>query len=134
MKFISKESIISKAIVPIGRSAWNQGVAVYEMELINEMFDDRTVLNEDDLKKSWIGHCLIHNNFSDWVSYSRGGLSLIYDQDIAERLCTPSEFKKAEKNGFLRANSREDWLECQGRALYQAAERIKAAIREIVAE
>ena len=68
--------------------------------------------------------------FEDWKSYSRTGCSLIYNQDIAKRLCTPSEYKRAEKNEFFRANSREDWLDCQGRALYQAGEMIKAAIRE----
>jgi hypothetical protein len=132
MKYISKTSIISKACI-MGRSAWSQGVAVYAMELINEMFGDHTVLTGEEIKKTWIGHLFVHGNFQDWISYSRGGCSLIYNEDIAGRLCTPSEFKRAEKNEFIRANSREDWLDCQGRALYQAAEKIKAAIREEIA-
>ena len=127
MKYITKSSIISKACT-MERSAWSRGVSVYAAELINELFSEKTILDADQIKKTWIGHLLVHNNFQDWISYSRGGCSLIYNEDIAERLCTPSELKRAEKNGYFRANSREDWLDCQGRALYQAAERIKAAI------
>ena len=129
MKYITKSSTISRACIS-GRSAWSQGVSVYAAEIINELFSEKTILDADQIKKTWMGGLLVHNNFQDWISYSNGGLSLIYNEDIAERLCTPSEFKRAEKNCFLRANSREDWLECQGRALYQAAERVKDAIRE----
>ena len=63
------------------------------------------------------------NGASDWSQYSWGGCSLIYDGDIAERLCTPSELKKT-RNGERRPNSREDWLDVQARALYQASNSI----------
>ena len=48
-----------------------------------------------------------------------GGCSLIYNGDIAERLCTPSELKKT-RNGERRPNDREMWLDTQTRALRQA--------------
>ena len=42
------------------------------------------------------------------------------DADIAERLCAPSELKR-KKGGDLQPSSRETWLDCQARALSQAA-------------
>ena len=56
----------------------------------------------------------------DWKEYSWGGRSLIYDQDIAERLSSPSELRKTN-NGQRRPNAREEWLDTQARALYQAS-------------
>ena len=63
------------------------------------------------------------NGAQDWNKYSWGGSSLIYDGDIAERLCTPSELKKT-RNGERRPNGREEWLDTQARALHQAAKRV----------
>lgn len=58
---------------------------------------------------------------------SRGGNWLIYNDDIAAHYCTPSELKRVtHKDGTIRdhANSREDWLDVQARAHYQALIRI----------
>ena len=65
-----------------------------------------------------------------WIGqkYSYGGCSLIYDSQIAERLCTPSEFKKKD-GGRLAPNSKESWLDVQTRALYQACVRITRKFR-----
>lgn len=71
------------------------------------------------------------NGAQDWEQYSWGGSALIYDCDIAERLCCPSELKKT-RNGERRPNSREEWLDVQARALYQAASRVVNAYREEV--
>lgn len=49
-----------------------------------------------------------------------GGSALIYNADIAKHYCTPSELKKTH-NGERKPNSREDWLDVQARALWQAA-------------
>ena len=35
------------------------------------------------------------NGAERWQEYSDGGCSLIYDGDIAARVCTPSEYKRA---------------------------------------
>lgn len=53
---------------------------------------------------------------------SEGGNFLIYTNDIAYNLATPSEIKKCtRKDGSLRdPNPRETWLDCQTRAVYQA--------------
>ena len=68
------------------------------------------------------------NGAQDWEQYSWGGSALIYDGDIAERLCCPSELKKT-RNGERRPNSREEWLDVQARALYQASSRVVNAYR-----
>ena len=51
---------------------------------------------------------------------------MIYDGDIAERLCCPSELKKT-RNGERRPNSREEWLDVQARALRQASYMVRRA-------
>ena len=66
----------------------------------------------------------------DWLEYSEGGCALVYDEDIAERLCTPSELKK-KKGGRLQPNSRETWIEIQARALYKAASLILRSAKHI---
>lgn len=64
-------------------------------------------------------------------TYNWGGSSLIYDADIAGRLCCPSELKKT-RNGERRPNSREEWLDVQARALYQACNRLCRLYRAAV--
>ena len=100
------------------RSAWKRGVKEYALELL-EIMEDRAT-HEGHLPepgkecKEWM-----LNGARDWSQYSWGGCALIYDEDIAERLCTPSELKKT-RNGERRPNSREEWLDVQTRALRQA--------------
>ena len=89
------------------RSAWMRGVKLYAEELI-ESLDGRELTEKNLL-----------NGAEAWNAYSYGGLSLIYDGDIAERLCTPSELKKT-KGGERNPNGHETWLDVQGRALFQA--------------
>lgn len=104
------------------RSAWNKGVTVYALELL-EVYEERAEYEcreaADRVEfKSWL-----RNGADSWESYSYGGSSLIYNEDIAERLCCPSELKKT-RNGERRPNSREEWLDVQARALYQASNRL----------
>lgn len=96
------------------RSAWDKGVKTYAIELLDDAASNRececfACLQE--LKDA------ILNGASDWVQYSEGGCSLIYNTDIAERLCTPY--------------SRENWIQCQARALFQAWELIKRVYNEM---
>ncbi len=107
-------------------SAWEKGVNDYAYEVVETIAE-----YVEDVKLDNVESVLL-NGASDWSQYSYGGSSLIYDGDIAERLCTPSEFKKVtRKDGSVRdkANSRETWLDCQARALYQACRVIKGIIR-----
>jgi hypothetical protein len=68
------------------------------------------------------------NGAANWREYSYGGCALIYDADIAERLCSPSEYRKT-REGQRAPNSRETWLDVQARALGQAATLIASALK-----
>ena len=124
------------------RSAWNKGVTQYALEMVEQLgeqirdgyFDE---LDLSDSKK--VRAALLNgardwqrpdNEYAAWSVYSWSGSALIYDGDIAERLCCPSELKKT-RNGERRPNSREEWLDVQARALYQAANRICRHIRTL---
>ena len=96
------------------RSAWDKGVKLYALELIEEMPADQEFYGSPADKK------MLLNGADDWQQYSEGGCALIYDGDIAERLCNPSEYKRT-KEGQNPPNARESWLDAQARALYQAA-------------
>ena len=89
------------------RSAWSRGVKLYALELLG------------DLESDYTGASLL-NGAADWTAYSFGGCALIYDADIAERLATASELKR-KRGGDLPPNAGETWLDCQARALSQAA-------------
>ena len=96
-----------------GRSAWSRAVRLYAVELIESLDDSADLSNEKLLVKAML------NGADDWQQYSEGGCALVYDADIAERLCSPSELKRC-KGGERPPNARETWLECQARALAQA--------------
>lgn len=100
------------------RSAWNKGVTIYALELLDNIDDPEEIVNEDLLSKALL------NGASCWEQYSYGGCSLIYNGDIAQRLCNATELKKTH-NGERHPNSRENWLDCQARALFQAENRIR---------
>lgn len=106
-----KDAELRKAIRETpARSAWAKGVKQYALELVEE------------------GAWMQKSTMSYWKKYSQGGCSLIYNEDIAKRLCTASELKKT-KNGRNRPNSDEDWLDVQARALYQANNLIVEILR-----
>ena len=114
------------------RSTWDRGVTVYALELVEDLteraaYEGRNPENVTELRE-WL-----LNGASNWSQYSYGGCSLTYDCDIAKRLCTPSELKRT-RNGERRPNAREEWLDTQARALYQAANRVVGAYCEAIKE
>ena len=124
---MTKQDLISAIqSIAAGRSAWSRGVHAYAVELVesldsaNEGFD---LSNERLLEKA------ILNGADDWQQYSEGGCALIYDADIAERLCPPSWLKRC-KGGERRPNARETWIDCQARALFQASRLLHRAFRK----
>lgn len=121
-----RETIESKP----ARSAWDNGVKVYALELLDELAENIQggYIDPEDLDSPALLKKALLNGAADWNQYSCGGCSLIYDGDIAERLCTPSELKR-KRGGDLQPNSRETWLDVQARALYQAARWIINAAR-----
>ena len=119
----SKELATALASIPAGRSAWGRAVHTYAVELVESLDDSADLSNENLLEKAML------NGASDWQQYSEGGCALVYDADIAERLCSPSELKRC-KGGERKPNARESWLECQARALAQAAALVRRAYRK----
>lgn len=107
-----KEKIIKELESKKVRGAWDKGVNEYAIELLEELDDGKEITIEALL-----------NGARNWDEYSWGGCSLIYDSDICERLCNNTE-KKITKNGERRPNSKEEWLDVQARALFQACNRI----------
>lgn len=107
------------------RSAWNRGVQMYAFELLHDLNQAITggYFSVEDLEDSKKLETQMLNGARNWNDYSYGGCSFIYDSDIADRLCTPSELKKT-RGGERRPNSREEWLDVQARALRQAARHI----------
>ena len=106
------------------RSAWNKGVTLYALDLLESIENPESItpdLTRAEFKK------LVLNGARDWSQYSYGGCSLIYNGDIAERLCSPSIVKRT-KDGEHNPNKYETWLDVQTRALAQAANRLYEAI------
>ena len=108
------------------RSAWAKGVKLYALNLVEKSYQNAT-----DIVK--VNMAVYLNGAETWKEYSYGGCALIYDYDIAERLCTPSELKKTDF-GRKQPNGSVTWLDVQARALKQAhsliAELIKAEWRK----
>ena len=102
------------------RSAWDRGIKEYMREFLDHVRDDRRLDENDEVAPVSVKELL--NGAKSWQQYSEGGYSLIYDGDIAERLCPPS-FQKKKKDGELPPNSRENWIDVQARALCVAAGR-----------
>lgn len=107
------------------RSAWSKGVLYYAERLLGDFeyfvsYDDEIKFTEETAL----------NGAYNWSQWSWGGCGLIYDCDIAETLCTPSELKKT-KGGKRNPNSREKWLDVQARAVYQGWIMILRAVEKI---
>lgn len=91
-------------------SAWKAGVNLYVEEFVEFLQENNLTATKANLL----------NGAQTWIEYSYGGCSLIYDADIAERLCSPSELKR-KKGGDLQPCRDETWLDVQARALSRAA-------------
>lgn len=113
------------------RSAWNRGVTLYARELLADVVEnvERVYCAAPQTRAEF---CRVaRNGAGTWREYSYGACALVYDCDIAERLCAPSELKK-KRGGELRPNGNETWLDVQARALNQAAARAWNAVRDAV--
>lgn len=145
---INLNSLISELTKEKARSYWSRAVQSDAIDMIDRMLSDcDNVVNGvfSGTLSEFLASCVNHvgiitdkiESVYSCVPYikesSRGGNWLIYNDDIAEHYCTPSELKKVtHKDGTIRdhANSREDWLDVQARAHYQALYRI---MRDVIA-
>ena len=106
-------------------SAWDNGVYDYALDILKPLNDELEDVNADTLM----------NGANTWTAYSYGGCALICDDDIAKRMCTPSEYKKYLNAGPNSKLSNSDyWLgDVQTRALFQAMLKIRSAYTSIIA-
>jgi hypothetical protein len=103
----TKQDITNAIEATKPRSAWDRAVKTYALELMDSLDGDYRAV-------------ALLNGAENWRAYSYGGCALIYDAEIAERVCSHSELKR-KRGGELAPNARESWLDCQARALSQAA-------------
>lgn len=115
--------LVSDVVAALGsrrdRSAWDRGVTAYALEMLEGL--EVTELTARTVERTLL------NGAPTWRDYSWGGCALIYDADIAERLCCPSELRRT-RGGERRPNAAEEWLDTQARACFQAAHRIKRIV------
>lgn len=117
------EKTLANVLSASHRSAWNKGVQLYAVDMLYMAIDrahydfDNNEAPADITKEAYF-----LNGAAHWVQYSLGGCALIYDAEIAERVCTPSELKRLTyaEGGVKRPNKSETWLDVQARALRQA--------------
>ena len=122
-----KETLLKNIEASKARSAWGKGVKTYAYELVDEaedtqlekLINNRPLLSysqfRNELKK------ILLSGADNWKAYSWNGCSLIYNYQIAERLCNNTELKITD-HGMKEPNKNEQWLDTQARALFQAFE------------
>ena len=108
------------------RSAWARGVREYALDLV-ETLNQYDEIDPDDLTSRKLVERYLLNGAASWAQYSDGGCALIYNRDIARRLCTASELKLT-RDGQRNPNANETWIDVQARALSQAARLAEDAI------
>ena len=112
------------------RGAWRKGVVAYALDLLEGLKETITDAPEALDNETLLFRALL-NGASSWAEYSEGGCALIYNRDIAERLCNPTELKRT-RNGSREPNPRESWLDVQTRALTQSGLLIRRAYRGVL--
>lgn len=112
------------------RSAWSRAKKEYAAELLGNLRGAAAYAAEtgtpSPLTDRETVRAALLNGARDWSEYSWGGCAMIYDGDIAARVCTPSELRRTH-GGQRDPNPRETWLDVQARALYQAGAVVLAA-------
>lgn len=115
---MNKYDIINAIKAQKARSAWARGVQQIAVDMLDgidksNISSAKGALNGADSPEQW----------------ARDGFGLIYDEDIAELLCTPTELRLT-KGGQRQPNSCESWLDVYARAAFQAYKLITAICGE----
>lgn len=97
------------------RSAWSRGVRSYALDIIDDITNFVKFNISNGYELPLISEDCALNGAEDWVQYATGGCgaALIWSDEIAKRLCTPSELRIYQKRGG-------NTVEWQSRALFQA--------------
>lgn len=112
---MNNQQIISAIESTAPKSAWKRAVKDYAIDILESLEAPNQEFQESALL----------NGAENWRAYPYGGSALIYDDDIARRVCSPSEFKRS-REGQRNPSGSENWLDCQARALFHAARLIKS--------
>ena len=120
---MTKKELIAAIKASKARSAWAKGVKEYALNLVEDSY-------KQDIAIVKVKMAIYLNGAETWKEYSYGAHScaLVYDYDIAKRLCTPSELRKTDFGRKL-PNGFENWLDVQARALKQAHSLIAELIK-----
>ena len=121
---MNKEATLKNLKAVKCRSAWSKGVRAYAYMLLDNIFSYSDYKAINDCKSL---HEVLLNGAKNWKQFSYSCRDLVLAEDIAKTLCSPSELKKC-KNGILRPNKKEQWLDVQARALFQAENLIKSCV------
>lgn len=108
------------------RSAWGKGVKEIAEGLLDKCEEIAQYREEADPVPPLTEKTVL-NGANSWKQYCYGGLAMIYDREIAETLCTPSELRRTDY-GRKAPNSRETWMDVQVRAHAQAWGLIKSCM------
>lgn len=109
-------------------SAWKKGVREYALELLDQLHEEYTWQNrhhEIDYENGFATtrnaiQKVLLSGASDWDEYSAGDCSMVYEGEIAARLCSPSQLKRYD-GGTKTPRNYDSWIEVQAGALHQAA-------------
>lgn len=114
------------------RSAWRKGVQSYAFHILARFEDWRRFNESEGLECPELDERTALNGAHDWSAWAYGGCGLVYDNNIAVTLCTPSERERWHKRGCPNmANPRESWLDVEARAAWQAWRMIAEAVRVV---
>lgn len=109
------------------RSAWVKGVKEIAENLLDK-YEEIVRDREGSDPEPPLTEKTVLNGARSWEQYCYGGCAMIYDREIAETLCTPSELRRTDY-GCKAPNSRETWMDVQVRAHVQAWLLIKWCMR-----
>lgn len=110
------------------RSCWDRGVKGFALDLLENYENICEYCDNNGQPVPELNEETLLNGADDWNAYCYGGRALIYDGDIARTLCTPSELERTD-NGDKAPNSRENWMDVQVRAYFQAYRMLINSIR-----
>lgn len=96
-----KAAVVEEIENTSARSAWDKGVRDFAVDLFEQTAEDKTAIEILSISEK-----NLLNGADDWEQFSCCGYWLAYDHDIAESLCTPSEFKRKKRRIFAAEQSR----------------------------
>lgn len=108
------------------RSAWDKGVKKIAERLLDQ-YEEIVRYREGSDPVPPLTEKTVLNSANSWKQYCYDGLAMIYDREIAETLCTPSELRRSDY-GRKAPNARESWMDVQVRAHVQAWALIKSCM------